>query len=82
MIDLQLLEKHIQEYPKKQFRRTISLDIDNHCFIQLYRGSILQLGRDLKYSPVVNDLLREAITIRLKRIKEESHNLDDVRGKQ
>lgn len=81
MIDLQLLEKHIKEHPKSTYRRTVSIDIDNHCFIQLYRGTILKLGRDLKYSPVVNDLLREAIQNRLKRVNEAQQKIGKVEDK-
>lgn len=78
VIDLQLLEKHIKNYPDKQFRRTVSFNVQNHCYIQVYRGSMLKLGKDFTYTFIVNELLNEAIQTRLTRIKKVQQSIDDV----
>lgn len=50
----------------KDVRRTISFENANNCYIQQYRGiSLRQNNREITYTEVVNELLREAIQLRI-----------------
>ncbi len=49
-----------------KFRRTVSFDDDVLAGINLYRAGFLKKGKEKRFGPAVNELLRETINQKVK----------------
>jgi len=49
-----------------KFRRTVSFDDDVLVGIQLYRAGFLKEGKEKKFGPAVNELLRKILIKKVK----------------